>query len=73
MSNVLPIVLWYGGLLGIAVAVLLVLWALALYAIKQATDLFTAGILVGGLALAGASTWAVLHESESANPAAQGA
>ena len=61
MSNVLPIVLWYGGLLGIAVAVLLVLWALALYSIKQATDLFTAGILVGGLALAGASTWAVLH------------
>ena len=61
MSNVLPIVLWYGGLLGIAVAVLLVLWALALYAIKQATDRFTAGILVGGLVLAGASTWAVLH------------
>ena len=61
MSNVLPIVLWYGGLLGVALAALLVLWGLALYAIKRSTDLFTAGILAASLVLAAASSWAVSH------------
>jgi hypothetical protein len=41
MGNILPIVLWYSGLLGVALAALLVLWALALIAIKQSTALFT--------------------------------
>src|SRR5688500_16525875 len=59
MSNVLPIVLWYGGLLGVAVAALLVLWGLALYAIKRSTELFTVAILAGALVLAAASSWAV--------------
>jgi hypothetical protein len=61
MSDVLPIVLWYGGLVGLAAAALLVLWALALYAIKQATGSFAAGILLGGLVLAVASSAAVTH------------
>jgi hypothetical protein len=61
MSNVLPIVLWYGGLLGVAVAALLALWGLALYAIKRSTDLFTAGMLTASLVLAVASSWAVSH------------
>jgi hypothetical protein len=61
MSNVLPIVLWYGGLLGVALAALLVLWGLALYAIKRSTELFTTGILAASLVLASASTWAVSH------------
>lgn len=59
MSTVLPIVLWYGGLVGVAVAALLVLWALALIAIKQSTDRFTAGILLAGLLVAVAASWAV--------------
>ncbi|HVQ12641.1 MAG TPA: hypothetical protein VMS40_03585, partial [Vicinamibacterales bacterium] len=61
MSNVLPIVLWYGGLIGVALAVLLVLWALALIAIKQSTDRFAAGILLAGLVLSVAGSWAVTH------------
>lgn len=59
MNTVLPIVLWYGGLLGIGLAALLMLWALALYAIKHSTDLFAAGILAAALVLAAASSWAV--------------
>jgi hypothetical protein len=59
MSSVLPIVLWYGGLIGIALASLLVLWALALVAIKQSTALFTAGILLAGVLLAVVAGWAV--------------
>ena len=59
MSNVLPIVLWYGGLIGVALAGLLVLWALALVAIKQSTALFTAGILLAGVLLAVVAGWAV--------------
>ena len=59
MSSVLPIVLWYGGLVGVAVAGLLVLWALALIAIKQSTDRFTAGILLVGLLVAVTASWAV--------------
>ena len=51
MSNVLPIVLWYGGLIGVVLAALLVLWALALIAIKQSTALFAAGIMLAGLVL----------------------
>ena len=57
----LPIVLWYGGLLGIGLASLLVLWALALVALKQATDGFPAALLTSGLVLAIASGWAVPH------------
>jgi hypothetical protein len=59
MSTVLPIVLWYGGLLGVILAALLVLWALALYALKQATGFFAPGILVAGVALAALSSWAL--------------
>jgi hypothetical protein len=59
MSTVLPIALWYGGLLGIVATALLVLWALGLYAVKRATDQFPASILVGALVLAFASTWAI--------------
>ena len=59
MTNVLPIVLWYGGLVGIGLTGLLVLWALALVAIKRATDAFAAGILAAALVLAVASSWAV--------------
>jgi hypothetical protein len=61
MNSVLPIVLWYGGLIGVALAALLVLWALALIAIKQSTDRFAAAVLLGGLVLAVAATWAVTH------------
>jgi hypothetical protein len=61
MSTVLPIVLWYGGVLGIVLAALLVLWALTLYAIKQSAELFTFGILAGGLVIAIASAGAVSH------------
>jgi len=61
MSSVLPIVLWYGGLIGVALAALLVLWALALIAIKQSTALFAAGIMLAGLVLAIAAGWAVTH------------
>lgn len=59
MSDVLPIVLWYGGLIGVALAGLLVLWALALIVIKQSTVLFTAGILLAGIVLAIVASWAV--------------
>ncbi len=59
MSNVLPIVLWYGGLFGAVLASLLVLWALALVAIKQSTALFTTGILLAGVVLAVGASWAV--------------
>jgi len=61
MSNVLPIVLWYGGLIGVALAALLVLWALGLIAIKRSTDRFAAGIMLAGLVLAVAAGWAVTH------------
>ena len=61
MSSVLPIVLWYGGLIGVVLAALLVLWALALIAIKQSTALFAAGIMLAGLVLAIAAGWAVTH------------
>jgi hypothetical protein len=59
MSSILPIILWYGGLIGVALAGLLVLWALALIAIKQSTDRFAAGILLAGLVLAVVASWAV--------------
>jgi hypothetical protein len=59
MSDVLPVVLWYGGLLGVALVALLVLWALVLYAIKRTSDLLTAGIVAGALILAAFSSWAV--------------
>ena len=59
MSALWPTVLWYGGLLGIALAALFVLWALALYVVKQATGGFAAAILIAALALATVSTWAV--------------
>jgi hypothetical protein len=52
---------WYGGLFGVGVAALLVLWALGLIAIKQSTDHFAARILLGGLLLAVAGAWAVTH------------
>ena len=42
-------------------AALLVLWALALIAIKQSTALFAAGIMLAGLVLAIAAGWAVTH------------
>ena len=58
-TNILPSVLWYGGLLGFGLSVLLLLWALALYAIKRATDRFTTLTLAGALVLAVASSWAV--------------
>jgi hypothetical protein len=64
MSNVLPIVLWYGGLIGVALAALLVLWALALIAIKQSTALFAAGIMLAGLVLAIGAGWAVTHATD---------
>jgi hypothetical protein len=59
MSAFLPAVLWYGGLLGLGLAALLTLWALALYAIKQATGGFVAVLLGGALVLAAASSWAL--------------
>ena len=59
MSNILPIVLWYGGLLAAAAAVLFVLWALGLLAFKQVTGGFAGWLLVGALVLAVASGWAV--------------
>ena len=58
-TSILTSVLWYGGLLGLGLSVLLLLWALALYAIKHATDRFTAATLAGALVLAVASSWAV--------------
>jgi hypothetical protein len=61
MSNILPIVLWYGGLLGILAAGLFMLWALGLYALKQATSAFVAWLLLGSLVLAAASSWAVTY------------
>jgi len=61
MSNVLPIVLWYGGLLGILVAGLLALWAIGLYGLKQVTTAFVAGLLIGALVLAAGASWAVTH------------
>jgi hypothetical protein len=61
MRNVLPIVLWYGGLLGIVAACLFALWALGLYALKQATSAFVAWLLLGALVLAIGSSWAVTH------------
>ncbi len=61
MSSFLPTVLWYGGLLGIGLAAFLVLWALALYVIKHATDAFASGILMAALALAGISSWALTY------------
>src|SRR5262245_36783792 len=59
MSTVLPIALWYGGLLGIVGTALLVLWALGLYALKRATGQFPASLLIGALVLAFAPTWAI--------------
>jgi hypothetical protein len=59
MRNILPGLLWYGGLLGLGLSVLLLIWALALYAIKHATDRFTTVTLAGALVLALASSWAV--------------
>ena len=64
MTNALPIVLWYGGLIGWAAAVLLVVWALALIAIKQSTDRFAAAVLLGGLVLATAASWAVTRATD---------
>ena len=59
MSALWPAVLWYGGLLGMGLAALLVLWALALYIIKHATGVFVSVILAAALALTATSTWAV--------------
>jgi hypothetical protein len=59
MSNILPIALWYGGLLGTVAAVLFVLWALGLLALKQVTSSFVGWLLVGALVLAVASSWAI--------------
>jgi hypothetical protein len=53
--------LWYGGVLGVGLAALLVLWALALYTIKRATGGFAAVVLAAGLALAAVSSWSVTH------------
>jgi hypothetical protein len=64
MNSVLPIVLWYGGLIGVALAALLVLWALALIAVKQSTDRFAGAVLLGGLILAVAATWAVTRATD---------
>ncbi len=61
MNTLLPSVLWYGGLLGVGLAALLVLWALALYTIKSATGAFVSGVLATALALAAASTWALTY------------
>ena len=58
-TSVVPIVLWYGGLFGVAFAALLMLWALALFAIKGSTERFTAGIWLAALAIAIASSLAV--------------
>jgi hypothetical protein len=52
---------WYVGLFGVAVATVLMLWALGLIAIKQSTDHFAARILMAGLILAVAGAWAVTH------------
>ena len=61
MSNVLPIVLWYGGLLGMLAAGLLAVWAIGLYALKQVTSAFVAGLLLGALVLAAGASWSVTH------------
>jgi len=61
MSNALPIVLWYGGLVGVGLAALLVLWALALIAFKQSTGLFATGIMLAGLVVALSASWAITH------------
>ena len=58
-TSIVASVLWYGGLLGLALSVLLLLWALALYAIKHAADRFTGTLLAGALVLAVAASWAV--------------
>ncbi len=60
----MQVVLWYGGLAGLGIAGLLMVWALALIAIKRATDFFTARIVLAGLVLAVAGTWAVTHATE---------
>jgi hypothetical protein len=59
MSNVMPVLLWYGGLLGILAGILFVLWALGLYALKHATGSFVAVLLIAAVVLASGSTWAV--------------
>ena len=61
MSSLWPTVLWYGGLIGIGLAALFVLWALALYIIKHATGAFVSMILGAALALAATSTWALTY------------
>jgi hypothetical protein len=61
MSALLPTAIWYGALLAMGLAALFVLWALALYVIKRATDGFVAVILGSALALAAASTWALTY------------
>jgi hypothetical protein len=61
MNTLLPTLLWYAGLLGVGLAALLVLWALALYTIKRATDPFVSGILGLALALAATSSWALTY------------
>ena len=58
-TSVVPIVLWYGGLFGVAFAALLLLWALALFAIKGATGRFTAGIWLAAVSIVIVSSWAV--------------
>ncbi len=61
MSTLWPTVLWYGGLLGVGLAALFTLWALALYIIKHATGAFVSVILGAALALAATSTWALTY------------
>lgn len=59
-----PIALWYGGVMGIGLAALLVLWALAIIAFKQATGVFASGLLLVAVVLAAASTWAVTNATD---------
>jgi hypothetical protein len=59
--SVMPALYWYGGLIGVGAATLLVLWGLALVAIKQSTDKFAAGALLAGVVLAIVASWAVTH------------
>jgi hypothetical protein len=61
MSTLWPIALWYGGLLAIVAAALLGLWALALIALKQATDFFASALLIAVIVLSVGSGWAVMR------------
>ena len=60
MASVLPIVLWYGGLLGAALAAVFVGWALVQYATRESAG-GPVALLLAGLALALGSSSALVR------------